>query len=81
MSRISQPFAPSKRLIRSYPVLRHQLKSISMGYEELARGISRSRIYVARCMTGRVSFTLAECYAIRTLTGLTDRSFEEVFPC
>lgn len=68
------------RLVRRYPVLRDQLKSIHMDHAELARVINRSRVYVANRMTGRGSFTLDECYAIRSAVGLTNKTIEEVFP-
>lgn len=68
------------RLIRRYPVLRDQLKAIRMDHAELASVINRSRVYVANRMTGRGSFTLDECYAIRSAVGLTNKTIEEVFP-
>lgn len=67
-------------LVRRFPILRDQLKSIRMDHAELARVINRSRVYVANRMTGRGSFTLDECYAIRSAVGLTGRPLEEVFP-
>ena len=80
MSRVTQPQTHIKRLVRRYPLLRQQMKSIGMGYPELAQGINRARIYVARCMTGKYSYTIAECYKIRMLTGLAGHPIEEVFP-
>lgn len=67
------------RIIRRYPVLRKQLKSIEMHYAELARYIDRSTVYVANRMRGHGSFTIDEAYAIMSATGLT-ATFEEVFP-
>ena len=67
------------RLVRCYPILRQQLKSIQMDQTELARSINRSRRYVVNRMTGRGSFTLDEARAIMAATGLTGRTIDEVF--
>ena len=68
------------RLVRRFPILRDQLKSIRMDYDELARHIGRSERYISNRMTGHGSFTLDECYAIRSAVGLTNKTIEEVFP-